>query len=184
MITNMLRHPHIRLKLDTDAERIFSFEDGKIYLEGKEFDGIVVYTGRIEEIFGYKFGALPYRTLKFKFKTFDRTSFQKAAVVNYTTSHKFTRITEFTKFTCEPKDKTVIVKEYSKKCKKGDMPYYPVPTEKNCNLYEKYKTEAAKYKKLYLLGRLADYKYINMDVAVLNAMKMHKKIMKENVFED
>lgn len=184
MITNMLRHPHIRLKLDTDAEKIFSFEDGKIYLEGKEFDGIVVYTGRVEEIFGYKFGALPYRTLKFKFKTFDRRSFQKAAVVNYTTSHKFTRITEFTKFTCEPKDKTVIVKEYSKKCKKGDMPYYPVPISKNYALYDQYKAEAAKYKRLYLLGRLADYKYINMDIAVLNAMKMHKKIMKENVFED
>ncbi len=184
MITNMLRHPHIRLKLDTDAEKIFSFEDGKIYLEGKEFDGIVVYTGRVEEIFGYKFGVLPYRTLKFKFKTFDRRSFQKAAVVNYTTSHKFTRITEFTKFTCEPKDKTVIVKEYSKKCKKTDMPYYPVPTEKNCALYNKYKAEADNYKKLYLLGRLADYKYINMDVAVLNAMKMHEKIMKENVFEE
>ncbi len=182
MITNMLRHPHIRLKLNTDAEKIFSFADGKIYLEGKEFDGVVVYTGRVEEIFGYKFGVLPYRTLKFKFKTLNRASFQKAAVVNYTTSHKFTRITEFTKFTCEQKDKTVIVKEFPKKCKKSDMPYYPVPTEKNCALYDLYAKEAKKYKKLYLLGRLADYKYINMDVAVLNAMKMFEKITEENVF--
>lgn len=184
MITNMLRHPHIRLKLNTDADKIVSFEDGKIYLEGKEFDGIVIYTGRVEEIFGYKFGALTYRTLKFKFKTLNRSSFQKAAVVNYTTSHKFTRITEFTKFTCDKKDKTVIVKEYSKKCKKADMPYYPVPTESNCALYETYAKEAEKYKNLYLLGRLANYKYINMDIAVYNAMKLYEKISEDNVFED
>lgn len=182
MISNMLRHPHIRLKLNTDAEKIVSFNDGKIYFEGKEFDGIVVYTGRVEEIFGYKFGALPYRTLKFKFKTLNRPSFQKAAVVNYTTSHKFTRITEFTKFTCEKQDKTVIVKEFSKKCKKSDMPYYPIPTEKNCALYRKYAEEAAKYKRLYLLGRLADYKYINMDIAVFNAMKLFAEICEEDVF--
>lgn len=184
MITNMLRHPHIRLKHNTDADKIISFENGEIYFEGKKFDGIVVYTGRVEEIFGYKFGALPYRTLKFKFKTLNRSSFQKAAVVNYTTSHKFTRITEFTKFTCDKKDKTVIVKEYSKKCKKGDMPYYPVPTEKNCKLYDMYAKEAAKYKKLYLLGRLANYKYINMDIAVYNAMKLFDKISEDNVFTE
>ena len=184
MITNMLRHPHIRLKLNTDAEKIVSFADGKIYLEGAEFDGIVVYTGRVEEIFGYKFGALPYRSLKFKFKTLNRSSFQNAAVVNYTTSHKFTRITEFTKFTCAPQNKTVIVKEYSKKCKKSDMPYYPVPIEKNYVQYAEYVNEAAKYKNLYLLGRLANYKYINMDIAVLNAMKMYDKITEENVFSE
>ena len=182
MITNMLRHPHIRLKLNTDAEKIVSFADGKIYLEGAEFDGIVVYTGRVEEIFGYKFGALPYRTLKFKFKTYNRSSFQNAAVVNYTTSHKFTRVSEFTKFTCEKNDKTVIVKEYSKKCTKSDIPYYPVPIAANYALYESYANEAAKYKKLYLLGRLANYKYINMDVAVLNAMKMFDKIAEDAPF--
>lgn len=184
MITNMLRHPHIRLKLNTDAAGVLSFKDGKIYLEGKEFNGVVVYTGRVEEIFGYSFGALPYRTLKFKVKTFNRSSFQNAAVVNYTTSHSFTRITEFTKFTCGAKDKTVIVKEYPKKCKKSDMPYYPIPTEKNCAQYEKYAAEAAKYKNLYLLGRLANYKYINMDIAVLNAMKMFDKINEEYVFDE
>ena len=182
MITNMLKHPHIKLKLNTDAEKIFSFADGKIYLEGKEFDGIVIYTGRVEEIFEYKFGALPSRSLKFRFKTLNRSSFQNAAVVNYTTSHKFTRISEFTKFTCEKKDKTVIVKEYSKKCKKSDIPYYPVPIQENYALYSKYENEAALYKKLYLLGRLANYKYINMDVAVLNAMKMFDKIQKDDPF--
>lgn len=182
MVANMLRHPHILLKLNTDAEKIFSFENGKIYLEGKEFEGVVVYTGRVEEIFGYKFGALPYRSLKFKFKTYNRSSYQKAAVINYTASHKFTRISEFTKFACEKKDKTVIVKEYSKECKKSAIPYYPVPIEKNYALYSKYAEEAAKIKNLYLLGRLADYKYINMDIAVYNAMKLFDKISEDGVF--
>ena len=184
MITNILCHPHIRLKRETEGGKIFSFNDGKIYLDGVEFDGIVVYTGRVEEIFGYKFGTLPYRSLKFKFKTVNTSSYQKAAVVNYTTGKRYTRISEFTKFTCEPKDKTVIVKEYSKKCKKSDIPYYPVPIEKNFALYKQYEEEAKKYKKLYLLGRLAEYKYINMDVAVLNAMKMYDKIIEDGVFGD
>ena len=179
MITKMLCHPHIRLKLNADANKIFTLKDGKIYFEGTEFDGIVIYTGRVEEIFGYKFGALPYRTLKFKVKTLNKSSFQKAAVVNYTTSRKFTRITEFTKFTCAPQDKTVIVKEYSKKCKKSDMPYYPVPIAENLAQYEKYVEEAKKYKKLYLVGRLANYKYINMDIAVLNAKKTFDKIIED-----
>ena len=182
MIANMLKHPHIHLKLKTDAEKILSCTDGKIYFDGVEFDGIVIYTGRVEELFGYKFGALPYRTLKFKFKTLNRSSFQKAAVVNYTTGKKFTRISEFTKFTCERQDKTVIVKEYSKKCAKSDIPYYPVPIESNYALYAKYLEEVSKYKNLYLLGRLANYKYINMDVAVLNAMKMFDKIAENGPF--
>ena len=64
------------------------------------------------------------------------------------------------------------------------MPYYPVPTGKNCLQYEKYANEAAKFKNLYLLGRLANYKYINMDIAVLNAMKMFEKITEEYVFAE
>ena len=179
LVSNMLRHPHILLKKGADAEKILSFADGKVYREGVEYDGIVIYTGRVEEIFGYKYGALPYRSLKFKFKTLNEESYQQAAVVNYTTGKRYTRITEFTKFTCDKQGKTVIVKEYSKKCGKKDIPYYPIPVAKNLELYKKYEEEAAKYKNLYLLGRLANYKYINMDVAVLNAMKLFDRINEE-----
>ena len=175
-VANILKHPNIKLKLKTDAEKHLYFEDGKIYFDGKELEGKVIYTGRVEEIFGYKFGALPYRTLKFKFKTFNRPSYQNAAVVNYTTNKKFTRVTEFTKFTCEKQAKTVIVKEYAKKCKKTDVPYYPISTEKNRELYAKYFEEAEKYKDLYLLGRLAEYKHIDMDEAVLCAMQLFDKL--------
>ena len=177
MVSNILRHPRIQLKLGRDAKKIISLYDGKIYLNDKEFDGTLIYTGCVDELFDYKFGVLPYRSLKFKFKTIKSESFQPTAVVNYTTSKKFTRITEFSKFTCEPKDKTVIVKEYSKRFKKGkNIPYYPIPVEKNFVHHKKYAEEAKKYQNLYLLGRLAEYKYINMDDAVKNAMDLYRKL--------
>ncbi len=181
MVENMLKHPNIKLTLGTDAKKRIALSGNEIYLDGNKFDGVIVYTGCVDELFDYKFGALPYRTLKFKFQTKNTPSYQKAAVVNYTTSARFTRISEFTKFTCEPKSKTVIVKEYSKKYKGGkDIPYYPIPLNQNIEAFAKYEQEAKGYKGLYLLGRLANYKYINMDVAVKNALTLAKQIISEN----
>ncbi len=180
MISNILRHPHIKLKLGKDAKDSIALSDGEIFLNGKKFDGTLIYTGCVDELFDYKYGVLPYRSLKFKFETKKEPSYQSAAVVNYTTSHSYTRISEFSKFTCEPKENTVIVKEYSKTFKKGkNIPYYPIPIEKNYKHYAKYEEEAKQYKNLYLLGRLANYKYINMDVAVKNAMDLFEKITGE-----
>ena len=113
LIKNMLCHPRIKLKLGEDANREISLTEDKIYFGGKELEGKLIYTGCVDELFDYKFGVLPYRSLKFKFETYKQSSYQKAAVVNYTTSHKYTRISEFSKFTCPPQKKTVIVKEYS-----------------------------------------------------------------------
>ena len=177
MITNILRHPRIKLKLKTDVKKEISLNDGQIYYGGKPFDGLLIYTGCVDELFDYKYGVLPYRSLKFKFKTLPVSSFQPAAVVNYTTSHKYTRISEFTKFTCKPQENTVIVKEYPVKFKKGkNIPYYPIPVQKNREHYAKYEQEAKAYKNLYLLGRLANYKYINMDIAVKDAMDLFDNI--------
>jgi len=182
MVSNVLRHPRIKLKLKTDANRIIALRDGNIYLNGKSFDGILIYTGCVDELFSYKHGVLPYRSLKFKFETKKCSSFQRTAVVNYTVSNKFTRITEFSKFTCEPKDVTVIAKEYSVPYKKNkNVPYYPVPTENNHKTHALYEQQAKEYKNLYLLGRLANYKYINMDVAIKNAMDLYEKITGEEV---
>ena len=177
MIAEMLRHPRIKLKLKTDAIKEIRLADGQIYFGGKPFDGTLIYTGCVDELFDYKYGVLPYRSLKFKFETHKKPSYQPAAVVNYTTSHKYTRISEFSKFTCPEQECTTIVKEYSKPFKKGkNIPYYPIPIEKNFKHYELYKNEAEKYENLYLLGRLANYKYINMDIAVKNAMDLFDKI--------
>lgn len=181
MIANMLRHPRIKLKLKTDASKEISLLDGKIYFGGKLFDGELVYTGCIDELFNYKHGVLPYRGLKLKFKTKKCESYQPSAVVNYTTSASHTRITEFTKFTCEPKMNTVIMKEYSVTYKKGkNIPHHPIPIARNYDHYDKYVEEAKAYNNLYLIGRLANYKYIDMDVAVKNAMDLYNEIQ-ENV---
>ena len=177
MISNILRHPRIQLKLKTDAKKVLAFEDGQIYYAEKPFDGKVFYTGCLDELFDYKMGVLPYRSLKFKFKTLKTSSYQDHAVVNYTTSHFFTRISEFSKFTCDPQENTVIVKEYPQAFRKGkNIPYYPIPIAKNKEHYEQYLLLAKEYKNLYLLGRLAKYKYIDMDDAVRFAMDLFNEL--------
>lgn len=180
LVFNILRHPRIKLKLKTDAKKEINLIDGQVYVKEKPFDGTLIYTGCVDELFDYKYGVLPYRSLKFKFLTLKTDSFQPSAVVNYTTSNKFTRITEFSKFTCESKENTVITKEYPQKYKRGkNIPYYPIPTEKNLAHYQKYLEEAKNYKNLYLLGRLATYQYINMDIAVKKAMELYNTISSE-----
>lgn len=180
LVTKMLAHHNIQLKLNTDAKKILTLLDGELYLNGKKFDGTVVYTGCVDELFDNKFGLLPYRSMKFKLQTKKCSSFQKAAVINYTTFARFMRTTEFSKFTCEEKDNTVILKEYSRKFKKGkNVPYFPIPIQNNQAYYGQYVVEAKKYKNLYLLGRLANYKYIDMDVAVQNALELSQKLLKK-----
>lgn len=181
MVTNMLRHPKIKLKLGTDARNEISISDGNIYFANKPFDGLMFYTGSIDELFDYKYKVLPYRSLKFKFKLEPTASFQDTAVVNYTTSDSFTRITEFKKFTGGTNDDvTVIMKEYGKPYKKGkNFPYFPILTKKTRAHYQKYLDEAKAYKNLYLLGRLGTYKYINMDQAVRNAIDLYQEITGE-----
>lgn len=182
MVQKMLDHPNLTVQLDVDAKKVLTLKDGVTYYDGKPFEGQVIWTGRTDELFDYMYGELPYRSLKFKFKTMYQESFQPSAVVNYTASKRYTRISEFSKFTCDAHhDKTVIVKEYSKACKQGDIPYYPIQIEPNQKLFAKYKEEADKYPNLKLLGRLANYKYVNMDIAVLDAMNLFNDL---NTFED
>ena len=177
LVANILRHPKIQLKLGTDALNEVSLEDGKVYYGGQELDGALIYTGCIDELFGYEFGVLPYRSLKIKFETKRKSSYQDYAVVNYTTSGRFTRISEFSKFSCKPQKNTVITKEYSRPFKKGkNIPYYPIPTKENHEHYVKYEEIAKDYKNLYLLGRLGKYKYLDMDDAVKNAMVLYEEI--------
>ncbi len=180
MIKNMLNHPKIYLSLGKDANKMLYLSDNKIYFNGTEFDEPIIFTGCVDELFEYKYGVLPYRSLKFKFKTVNAKSFQPAAVVNYTVNKKYTRISEFTKFACPEKEKTVIVKEYPKTYKKDkNIPYYPIPRKENELLHKKYAEEAKNFPNLFLLGRLAEYKYVNMDVAVKNAMALLDKVLEE-----
>ena len=126
---------------------------------------------------GYKYGPLPYRSLKFEFQTINGDSFQEAPVVAYPQAEGFTRITEYTKLPYQQTNgKTKIAIEYPVKYLAGQNsePYYPVLTEKSIKQYEQYRNYASKIKNLYLCGRLADFKYYNMDQALDNALNLCK----------
>ncbi|MDY5576742.1 MAG: UDP-galactopyranose mutase [Lachnospiraceae bacterium] len=173
MFEKMLKHENIEVRLNTDALSVLEFADGKILFEGRVFSGIVVFTGAIDELFGCRYGKLPYRSLHFEFEHYEKEDFQPRAVVNYTVSEAFTRITEFKKLTGQHTAGTTIMKEYPMAYtgEDGQIPYYAIMNEENNRLYEKYKKLAEQYPNMYLIGRLAEYKYYNIDAIVARAME-------------
>ena len=177
---NMLQHHNIEILLGTDFKDVlrFDFDAGKIYLYGKEFSGKVIFTGMIDELFEFRYGPLPYRSLELEFEVVSREYFQKSAVVNYPNNYDFTRITEFKHIHPVVTNKTVILKEYPKAYEvQRDIPFYPFFTENNRKLYMRYKKEARKLKNLILLGRLAEYKYYDMDDVIRRALDLFEEII-------
>lgn len=175
MFEKMLDHPNITLELNTDALKRLKLEDGRILLDGEPFGGTVIYTGQADELFGFRFGPLPYRTLDFGFETLPQDAFQTHGTVNYTVDRPYTRITEFKHLTGQKKPgATTIMKEYSRACTgaEGEIPYYAIINPENNALYAKYQAEADKFPGLHLLGRLAEYKYYNMDAIAARALTL------------
>ena len=172
MFEKMLDHPNITVLTGTPAGDRLSFEEN-ILFDGAPFDGKVIYTGALDELFNCRFGRLPYRTLDFKFESYDQEWFQPRGTVNYTVDEDFTRITEFKYFSGQQLPKTTIVKEYSRPYTgaDGEIPYYAVNNPENMALYARYQQLAAKYPGLILLGRLAEYRYYNMDAITLRAIE-------------
>jgi len=168
VVEKMLKHKNIELRLNTDFKNIdFSYYDR------------IFYTGPIDEYFDYKLGELPYRSVNFKFETIDKLYFQSNSVVNYPTSEDFTRIHEYKYYLNDKSDKTVIAKEYSENFELGkNERYYPIPKDENTTLYNKYLEFAKQEKNVYFLGRLGDYKYYDIDKAILRAIELF-----ENSFE-
>nr|MCR4605951.1 UDP-galactopyranose mutase [Eubacterium sp.] len=161
LFEKMLAHENIEVKIGVDASEVLPF------------DGRVIFTGAIDELFDYKFGHLPYRSLEFKFEHYDKDRFQSHAVVNYTVSEDYTRITEFKAMTGEDeKPGTTIIKEYpfAYTGADGEIPYYAINNPENDALYAKYKALADEQKNLTLLGRLAEYRYYNIDAIVDRAL--------------
>jgi len=174
----MLNHPNIKLMLNTDFKEIMKLDikNKKIYFMGQEFKGKVIFTGMIDELFNYKFGFLPYRSLSLKFECLDTEFFQEVATVNYPNDYDFTRITEFKHIHPVNTLKTIILKEYPRPYKpEKDIPYYPVFTKENRELYYKYKELAEKFKNLILVGRLAEYRYYDMDDVVKRALEVFEE---------
>lgn len=164
MFEKMLDHPNIKVMMNVDYREI------QQVIPHQE----MIYTGPIDEFFDYKFGKLPYRSLQFKHETHDAMVFQPAPVINFPNEHLYTRVTEFKYLTGQEHSKTSIVYEYPQA--EGD-PYYPVPRPENAELYKKYKALADSTPSVYFVGRLATYKYYNMDQVVAQALSIFAKIV-------
>jgi len=174
----MLSHPNIKIMLNTDFKEVIhiDFENKKIYFMGQEFRGKLIFTGMIDELFNYKYGYLPYRSLDLKFETIEKEYYQEASVVNYPNDYDFTRITEFKHIHPTKSERTIILKEYPKAYKPNrDIPYYPLFTKESQELYNLYKEEAEKIKNLILVGRLAEYRYFDMDDVVKRALEIFEE---------
>jgi len=177
MFEKMLNNQNIKLLLNTDYKEVISIdiEKKRIYFLGNEFKGKLIFTGMIDELFNYKFGELPYRTLDLRFKTVEKEYFQEVATVNYPNDYDFTRITEFKHIHPSKTNKTTILYEYPKEYKKGDTPYYPVFTPENREKYKQYRELAEEFENLTLVGRLADYRYYDIDDIVEKALEIFEE---------
>ena len=165
MIEKMLLGAEVRLGVD--------------YLDKRsEYENIadkIVFTGMIDEYFGYCYGQLEYRSLRFETETLDESNFQGNAVVNYTEYEvPYTRIIEHKHFEFGTQEKTVITREYPAKWRKGDEPYYPMNDDKNNELYRKYRELADKESKVIFGGRLGEYKYYDMHQVVRRALDVYR----------
>jgi UDP-galactopyranose mutase len=177
MVGKMLANPLISVTLDQSAGDLITLgEDHAIWVDGEKYSKPVIYTGMIDELFAYSHGELPYRSLKFESEHHAVPRYQPSAVVNYTASEAFTRITEFKQITSQQASGTTIFKEYpgeySRSSTDFNIPYYPKFTEQAQAKYEAYKAQAKGYANLHLCGRLATYRYLDMDDAVANALEL------------
>ena len=183
MFNNMLSNSNINILLNTKASELIEIKNNKIYLSGKEFKGTLIYTGQIDELLSFKYGDLPYRTLRFEFETFKLKQFQEAPVISYPNNYNFTRITEYKLLTGQDSLYTTIGKEfplaYNRLDSSQDTPYYPIPGQENRMKYAKYKDNLKKIKNLILVGRLAEYMYYNMDMITKRALDIYEDQIKE-----
>jgi len=172
LFKRMLNHPNIKILLNTDYREI---------IDDVKFNRMI-YTGPIDAFFDYKHGELPYRSLHFDFVTKNQEYFQEAGTINYPNEYDFTRILEQKHLTGQISPKTTITYVYPQDYLIGITdPYYPIPKKENRELYHQYLKEAEQIKdKVLFAGRLADYKYYNMDQAVARALNLFKEISGES----
>ncbi len=171
LFENMLSNKRIIKKFN------FNFFDSDINLKNYEK---IFFTGPIDKFFNYSQGKLQYRSLKFIHTTLKKCFFQERAQINYPGNQKFTRITEPKHATGQKSKKTTIIKEYPTWV---GSPFYPVINKNNLSKYEKYAKKAAELRKdgIYLVGRLAEYRYLNMDDAFKNALNLFNRLNKKQL---
>jgi UDP-galactopyranose mutase len=160
----MLNHRNIKVLLNCDWREVADV------VPHRE----VIYSGPIDEYFNFRFGKLPYRSLEFRFETVNTPQHQRVAVINYPNDYAYTRVTEFKHLTGQEHPKSTLVYEYPRA--DGD-PYYPVPRPENAELYKRYKVLADATQGVHFVGRLATYKYYNMDQVVAQALATFERIV-------
>lgn len=177
MFQNMMDNENIKLLLNTDFKELFRVDlnDKKLYFLGNVFKGKLIFTGMLDELFDYCFGMLPYRSLKFVFKTVNREFFQEVATVNYPNNYDFTRITEFKHIHPADTGNSTVVYEYPQDYDLTKIPYYPLFTQEAKNKYLQYFELSQEFENIILVGRLAEYKYYDMDDAVKRALDIFEE---------
>ena len=182
LFEKMLDHPNITIKKNTNILDILELSNGEIYLNKELFNGELIYTGALDELFGYEYGILPYRALEFEFETYNKDYIQNSTTLNWPDDRPATRRTEMKRLTgqkMEGKTSTIteFPGEYKKDAEKFNEPYYPIINEECIELYQKYVEKLKHYKQIIIVGRLADYKYYNMEATILRALEVSEKII-------
>jgi UDP-galactopyranose mutase len=163
MFERMLDHPNIQIMLNS------RFAEIRDLIPHRR----VIFTGPIDEYFDFRFGRLPYRSLQFEHVTLDKAWHQSVGVVNYPQTEDYTRVTEYKHLTGQEHSKTSLT--YERSSAEGD-PYYPIPRPENAELYKKYEALAEAERDVWFVGRLATYRYYNMDQVVGQALSTFRKI--------
>lgn len=181
MYKNIINYPGIDVQLEVEALDHITVDEKNnvVRWDGEEVN--IIYTGAIDELFSFRFGVLPYRSLYFKYESIKTDSFQNVAIVAYPQAKGYTRITEYTKMPFQKCNGwTNAAYEfpvaYDKKSELGSEPYYPVLTEESIKTFKKYKDYAICFKNLTLCGRLADFKYYNMDQVILRTLQVYDEM--------
>ena len=175
---NLLNHPNIRVELEVDALAHLRIENNSLLLDGERTAFPVVYTGALDELFSGAYGRLPYRSLRFEWMYQEIDSLQEYPIVAYPQRDGYTRITEFKKIPPQQGKGTVYAEEYPLPYEEGMKmePYYPVLTEQSQKQFLQYRALANKISNLICCGRLADFKYYNMDQALERALDICKAL--------
>ncbi len=183
LIEKILEHPNIKVKLGIDAVSHIRFDESnrKIMYDGMPVE-LLVFTGAIDELFGLKYGRLPYRSLDLRYEYFDADKVLPCEIISYPQADGYTRKTEYKQFTYPRPNciKTVVVTEYpityDPSNPAANIPYYPVLTSDSAEMYKKYLCETEKYGNIVLCGRMAEFKYYNMDVCIEHALNKFEEL--------
>lgn len=174
----MLASPRIEVRLGEDALEHLEVRGETLLWNGEPLAAPLVYTGALDELFGCRYGRLQYRSLRFEYETLAMESYQEACGVAHPKAEGFTRITEYTKLPVQTGlGRTVIAREYPVPYGDGAQPYYPILTEETQRLAERYRALAEKVPSLRLCGRLAEFRYYNMDEVVWAAMRLAQELV-------